>query len=136
MAYSGHPAQGREAVVTALRLSPRDPRDPHIAQGLIHLVVTYYFEHDYLKASQVAKRTVAAYPDFPTAIRWLAASLGQLGHLEEARAAMQRLLELSPQSIDLYIRSHPPWLRPEDYEHLLDGLRKAGWEGGSVTQRD
>ena len=49
---------------------------------------------------------------------------------------MQRLLELSPQSIDLYIRSHLPWLRPEDYEHLLDGLRKAGWEGGSVTQRD
>jgi hypothetical protein len=27
-----------------------------------------------------------------------------------------------------YTRQRPPWYRPEDYEHMLDGLRKAGWQ--------
>ena len=22
-----------------------------------------------------------------------------------------------------------PWMRPEDHEHVLEGFRKAGWEG-------
>jgi hypothetical protein len=23
----------------------------------------------------------------------------------------------------------PPWMRPEDHAHMLEGLRKASWEG-------
>jgi adenylate cyclase len=29
----------------------------------------------------------------------------------------------------MYVRNRVPWTRPEDHEHMLDGLRKAGWEG-------
>jgi adenylate cyclase len=29
----------------------------------------------------------------------------------------------------MYVYQRAPWIRPEDYEHLLEGLRKAGWEG-------
>jgi hypothetical protein len=29
----------------------------------------------------------------------------------------------------MYVRARVPWHRAEDYEHMLDGLRKAGWEG-------
>jgi hypothetical protein len=29
----------------------------------------------------------------------------------------------------MYVRNRVPWFRPEDHAHLLDGLRKAGWEG-------
>jgi adenylate cyclase len=34
-----------------------------------------------------------------------------------------------PRSFEFYVRSCPPWFRAEDYEHMLDGLRKAGWQG-------
>jgi hypothetical protein len=26
-------------------------------------------------------------------------------------------------------RQRPPWMRPEDHAHMLEGLRKASWEG-------
>ena len=29
----------------------------------------------------------------------------------------------------LYVRKGVPWMRPEDHAHMLEGLRKAGWEG-------
>lgn len=29
---------------------------------------------------------------------------------------------------DFHICSRPPWYGPENYEHLLDGLRKTGWQ--------
>jgi adenylate cyclase len=29
----------------------------------------------------------------------------------------------------MYVRKRVPWFRPEDHAHLLEGLRKAGWEG-------
>jgi adenylate cyclase len=59
----------------------------------------------------------------------LAATLGQLGHLEEAHAALQRAMSISPAVFELYVSARPLWLRPEDYEHMLEGLRKAGWQG-------
>jgi len=30
-------------------------------------------------------------------------------------------------AFDMYVRQRVPWHRAEDYEHMLDGLRKAGW---------
>ena len=26
-------------------------------------------------------------------------------------------------------RQRPPWMRPEDHAHMLEGLRKASWGG-------
>jgi adenylate cyclase len=28
----------------------------------------------------------------------------------------------------MFVRQRAPWMRVEDYQHLLEGLRKAGWE--------
>jgi adenylate cyclase len=27
------------------------------------------------------------------------------------------------------VHNRAPWFRPEDHAHLIEGLRKAGWEG-------
>jgi adenylate cyclase len=27
------------------------------------------------------------------------------------------------------VHNRVPWFRPEDHAHLVEGLRKAGWEG-------
>lgn len=61
--------------------------------------------------------------------RWLAAALGQLGRTDEAREALHTAMTTDPQVFDRFVRSRVPWHRPEDYEHMLDGLRKAGWQG-------
>jgi adenylate cyclase len=124
--FAGQPSQARDVLLTALRLNPRDPTN---ALPLVQVSLSYYFERDYVSASEVARRTIAQFPGMPLAHRNLAASLGQLGRTQEAHAALQKAVEVSPQSFDLYVRSRPRWFRPEDHEHMLDGLRKAGWQG-------
>ena len=93
------------------------------------IAITYYYEREYAKSAEASLRCLARYPGAVATYRWLAAALGQLGRMEEARAALHKHLELSPRLFELYTRRRPPWHRPEDYEHMLDGLRKAGWQG-------
>jgi adenylate cyclase len=58
---------------------------------------------------------------------WLAANLAQLGQLDEARAEAAEVLRLDPKyTIDGTERRLALNKRPEDAEHLFDGLRKAG----------
>jgi adenylate cyclase len=96
---------------------------------LTQIAVSYYFERNYQEAMAAARRAVSRYPESPLAYKWLAAALGQLGCHNEAREVLLMATELWPQSFDLYANSRPPWFRPEDHEHMRDGLRKAGWQG-------
>ena len=68
-----------------------------------------------------------SYPNYPLPYRWLAAALGQLGRTEEAGEALEKAIAISPSSFEMYVRTRVPWMRPEDYVHMLEGLRKAGW---------
>jgi adenylate cyclase len=126
LAYGGRQSEGRQALLIALRLSPRDPLE---AFSLGLLAAAYYFEHDYARALEAARRAVSRYPALPMGHRFLAVTLGQLGRADEARGALQRAVEVSPQYFELYARRRMPWWRAEDHEHVLDGLRKAGWQG-------
>ena len=73
---TGYHAQARALLLTALRLSPRDPRN---ATVLNHVARTHYYERDYERAAEILISAVARYPNHPTAYCWLAATLGQLG---------------------------------------------------------
>ena len=53
----------------------------------------------------------------------------QAGRVGEARDALNKAIAIGSGSFDMYVRARVPWHRAEDYEHMLDGLRKAGWEG-------
>ena len=123
---NGRPADGRNALLTALRLDPRAQNVRHIMH---EVAVSYYFEHDYAGAVEAAKRVVTHYPNHHQPYRLLAAALGQLGRKDEAVWALQKWIEMSPQNFERYKRSRPPWSRAEDHEHMLEGLRKAGWHG-------
>jgi len=61
--------------------------------------------------------------------RWLAAALGQTDRIDEAKQALQKAIAVAPEAFDMYVRQPVPWMRVADYEHMLEGLRKAGWEG-------
>jgi adenylate cyclase len=60
--------------------------------------------------------------------RWPAAALGQLGRKAEAKEWLEKAIFHAPAAFGMYVRNRVPWFRPEDHAHLVDGLRKAGWE--------
>lgn len=81
-------------------------------------------------AVDTARRVIRLYPDFPLIYRWLAAALGQIGRVDEAHHALNKAIIIGGgSSFDTYVRERVPWHRVEDYEHMLDGLRKTGWRG-------
>jgi adenylate cyclase len=91
--------------------------------------MSYYFEGDYETTVAEAARLIADRPAHPYAYRWLAAALGQLGRSDEARAALDKALETAPDAFRLYVEQRVPWMGQPVYDHMLDGLRKAGWQG-------
>jgi adenylate cyclase len=124
LVFSGCPKRGIAALERNLRL---DPRDPQLAIRLNQIALAHYFSREYANAVAVAKRTMRSYPDYPHIYRWLAAALGQLGRTDEAREALEKAISIAPVAFDKFSRHRVPWIRPEDHEHMLEGLRKAGW---------
>jgi len=61
----------------------------------------------------------------------LAAAYGQLGEADAARRALDDLLELKPDFVQLGRQILELWFQPELAEHFIDGLRKAGLDIGS-----
>ena len=122
----GRCSEGRAALLAAEQLNPRDPS---AAVFPTHFAISHYYEHDYASAVAAAKEVIERYPNDPRAYRWLAAALGQLGQFAEAREALRQAEEVSRDAFLRYVRSRPPWFLPQNYEHMLDGLRKAGWQG-------
>ena len=88
-----------------------------------------YLSREYDSAIEAAKRTIRSHPDFPYTYRWLAAALGQTGQLQEAKQALEKAIAMAPASFDMFVRRRVPWHGPEDHAHMVEGLRKAGWEG-------
>jgi adenylate cyclase len=127
LTFSGEPREGLVALQTSIRL---DPRDPLLAWHLNRMAIAHYFAGDYEAAVATARQVIRLYPDFPLIYRWFAAALGQIGRVEEAQCALNKAISIcGGGSFGMYVRERVPWHRPEDYEQMLDGLRKAGWRG-------
>jgi adenylate cyclase len=124
--FSGRPKEGLDALETCIRL---DPRDPFMSVRLLHTACGLYFAREYENVIDAAKRLIRSYPDFPMIYRWPAAALGQLGRTAEAKEWLDKAISVAPAAFNMYVRNRVPWFRPEDYAHLVEGLRKAGWEG-------
>jgi adenylate cyclase len=123
---SGHPREGRIALEKCIRL---DPRNPDLALHLLNITIGFYLSREYDAAIEAAKRGIRSYPDHSNQYRWLAAALGQTGRIEEATEVLAKAMAMAPASFDMFVRHRVPWHRPEDHAHMLEGLRKAGWEG-------
>jgi adenylate cyclase len=124
--FSGRPEEGLPPVRTCIRL---DPRAPELAVRLNWVTLGLYLSRNYEAAIEAAKRGIRSHPDFPSTYRWLAAALGQIGQTAEAKEALEKAIAVAPASFEIFVGRRVPWHRPEDYAHMLEGLRKAGWEG-------
>ncbi|MFZ1101493.1 MAG: tetratricopeptide repeat protein, partial [Hyphomicrobiaceae bacterium] len=91
------------------------------------LGIARYMLKKYSEALPPLREFASRNPNVSQGHIWLAASLAQLGQLDEARAEATEVLRLDPKyTIDGTQRRLALYKRPEDTEHLLDGLRKAG----------
>ena len=124
MIFSGQPREGLRDLQTSLRL---EPRGLNLAHRLSQVSAGFYFSRAYEEAVEAANRAIRSFPEYPLTYRWLAAALGQLGRVEEARQVLDKAIAVAPTVFDMYVRQRAPWMRLEDHAHMLDGLSKAGW---------
>ncbi len=110
------------AIAIGLSLRRLDPLDRVWVNDL--LGYAYYLAADYESSLESLRRCMPFvwWGDYG----YLAACLGQLGHVDEARAAWRKLLEMKPDFTVEKVIATISVNRPEDKEHVRAGLLKAG----------
>ena len=118
LSFAGRPDEAIELVEKAQRLNPAAPR-----WYAWNLGIALYLARRYEDAVTAFRK---GRPLGDVAYRWLAAAYAQLGREQDAKAAAEEYLKLTP---DFSIARHLEMLhfrRAEDREHYAEGLRKAG----------
>ena len=124
--FVGRPEETEDYIKQAMRLSPRDTFlfvwKCCVGAAKLHLGA-------YEEAAFWAGQSVTAYPHLPIARFFLAAALGQLGRIAEARAQAEAGLALSPGFTIRRFHEQPDCDNPiylEQRHNIYEGLRKAG----------
>jgi TolB-like protein/Flp pilus assembly protein TadD len=120
--YSGRPAEALQPLATAFRLDPNNHEDPH----LHYLAQAYFCMGRYEDAAAVLKRRIVRKPDTDMSRILLASCYGHLGRAEEARSLWLDALRINPGYSLEHRRRVLPYKDPADFEHMVEGLRKAG----------
>jgi TolB-like protein len=117
--WSGEIAKARDIGERLERLSPLEHRDVHELLAFAH-----YLLGDYGASLDSFRKW--GNNNYDRGFANLAACLGQLGRVDEAKLAWDSCLERKPGFTLADYKRGSPYRRPEDVEHWLDGLRKAG----------
>ncbi|MFQ5983670.1 MAG: adenylate/guanylate cyclase domain-containing protein, partial [Woeseiaceae bacterium] len=118
--YAGRSEEAIQWINRAMRL------DPHFSDIYLHNLAQAYFQLDrYEEAIDLLKRRLIRKPDTDISRVLLAASYGHLGCIEESRAMWAEALRVNPDYSLEYRREILPYKDPCDFDHLVEGLRKA-----------
>lgn len=128
LAFGGQPDAAIEAVERSLRMSPRDPFN----FAYLHFAgVGYFAAERYAEGVACEQRALRERPNFPPALRCLAACHVGLGQIGEARDAIAEVLRLAPQSsIKRDVYGQVAYARDQDRERFAAALREAGLPEG------
>jgi TolB-like protein/Tfp pilus assembly protein PilF len=120
--HYGQTERGMNYLQRIIRLDPF-----YTPACLTFLGNAYYQTGEYAKAIESLRNAARRLPVFRPTHVWLAAAAAQLGHDEEAREAVAKVLSRDPQfTIIKWLRLHA-FERQEDVDHVAEGLRKAGF---------
>ena len=129
LAAGRQPERGLQALEQAHRLSPRDPFLAIYAPTVRYMAL--FALGRYEETIEVCRATAAQHPNHAGAWRLMTVSLALLGRTDEAKAALARTLELSPDfSLD-HVEKNTVYADPADRARFLEGLRRAGLEARS-----
>ena len=123
LTFSG---RGNEAVAPfseALRLSPRDPFN--FAWHYL-LAFALFVAGRYEEALSAVEKSVRENASVPGAYRVRAASLSELGRIDEARSALADFLRLAPDATVASTRAQVPLKGPGDLDRYVAALKRAG----------
>jgi len=115
--WMGQPEKAIQRVRQAVRLNPS-----YSNWYLWQLGFAQYFARDY----EGAIETLSKMSPMGEARRWLAASLAQLGRMEEARAEAEKFLKDNPSFSASDWASRSLFLHEKDRQHAVEGYIKAG----------
>jgi class 3 adenylate cyclase/TolB-like protein len=121
--YLNRPQDALVQVKLALRLNPHDPRR---FMWLPYLAVSHYLMGCYRECLAVCEQALAANPEYPLAVRYVVAALGKLGLAEQAQPLLPVLRKID-KAFDGSESVCRRLFVKEAADHLLDGLRRAGW---------
>jgi TolB-like protein/predicted Zn-dependent protease len=124
LCFLGRPGDALKSVQVALRLSPYDPR---LGLWLPTMAQAHYFLANYEESVTAGRRALGLIPENILALRFTAASLGQLGRAGECTALLAALHRSTAPTLEAIGKSVQHLYRSASMiEHMLDGLRKAG----------
>jgi adenylate cyclase len=122
--YLCEPDAAIERVAHAMRLSPVDPRLSNM-QTVIAMAHFIACRHD--EAAQWADRALVSLPNFAGALRVAVAAHALAGRMDNAKAALVRLLNVDPTFRVSNLDDRMFSIRqPEFRARFVDGLRRAG----------
>jgi adenylate cyclase len=122
LSYSGEPDESIKNNEIAVR---SNPRDISIFFRFSGIAMAHFVAGCYSEAAQWARKTVQRKPTWRVGHAVLAASLGQLNRLEEAKEAVDNYLQMFPDARISGMR-HLPFKNPDDAHRFEEGLRNAG----------
>ena len=129
--YAGKSEESLECFDRAISLDP-------YADVFLHFQAQAYFQlGKYERTIEVLRRRISRNPDTDISRALLAASYGYLDRAQEARAEWCELLRINPGYSLEHRRRVLPYKNPQDFEHFVEGLRRAGLpEGEKVRTED
>ncbi len=120
---SGSYEASHQALAHAMALSPRDTSRTFWYAG--HGIAAYVAER-YEECVDVCNEALRTYPGYASSLRQLTAALAMLGREDEARAALDELLQRMPGLTISQVNKIVPIRHAADNERWLEGLRRAG----------
>ena len=119
--YTGNPCAAIRDLERAVRL------DPHFSQNYLHhLGVAHIIVGEYDTAVSLLKERIALVPETDMSRACLAAALGSLGRLDEARQVWRELLALHPRYTFSNGIGRMPFENPDSLARIASGLEQAG----------
>src|SRR5262249_50426940 len=125
LALFGRFEQAIDPFQRGMRLSPSDQMGFFFCY---YFALAQYHQEHYEEAAKIARMGIGIRPTHML-YRALAASYGQLGRAEEARAALVEMRRLMPKGAERLWEVMNPYFDPAHRAHFIEGLRKAGWVG-------
>jgi len=123
--YTGRPEEAIEQAERGIRLSRADPR---LFIWLPALAGAHYLLGHYEEAVAAGRRSWSLNRNWPAGLRYVVAGLAQLGRIEDAQVALAELKLLNPSLAFVERNFRRLYADTASVEHILDGLRKAGFE--------
>ena len=131
-AHLGHADIALDHFARTRRLNPRDAAEHAYWNGV---ALAHLLSGSYAAAKQAIDSALLDWPDSPPSLRAKAAICGLLGHVDEGRECVYRILALNPATTLATVEAlNRPQARsnPVGYRNFYNGLRRAGLPEGTA----